>query len=82
MSSGPDHYLNSILRGSTKRTPATTFDTIDVIRVSGSREQYAVHFEARVDRPSFLSFNRFRECRVEIAYGLAIELRARRDSHR
>jgi hypothetical protein len=29
--------------------------------------QYAVHFEARADRPSFLSFNKFRECRVEIA---------------
>ena len=29
----------------------------------------------------FLSFNRFRECRVEIADGLAIELRPLRDFH-
>jgi hypothetical protein len=29
-----------------------------------------------------LSFNRFRECRVEIADGLAIELRALRDTYR
>jgi hypothetical protein len=68
---------------------------------SGYLERYAaIHFEARVDRLSFLSnlhvtaeqfaderarvlsFNRFRECRVEIADGLAIELRALRDSHR
>ena len=30
----------------------------------------------------FLSFNRFRECRGEIAHGIAIEPRALRDSHR
>jgi hypothetical protein len=34
------------------------------------------------ERARILSFNRFRECRVEIADGLAIELRALRDSHR
>jgi hypothetical protein len=34
------------------------------------------------ERARFLSFNRFRECRVEIADGLAIELHALPDSHR
>jgi hypothetical protein len=34
------------------------------------------------ERARFLSFNRFRACRVEIADGLAIQLRALRDSQR
>jgi len=34
------------------------------------------------DERALLSFNRFRECRVEIAEGLVIELRPLRDSHR
>ena len=34
------------------------------------------------ERARFLSFNTFRECRVETAHGLAIELRALRDSQR
>jgi hypothetical protein len=70
------------LRGQIRIMPRYRSTPLAYIRQWRILLRYAVHCEARVDRPSFLSFNRFRECRVEIAYGLAIELRALRDSHR
>jgi hypothetical protein len=46
------------------------------------RRQAAGRSAHSVTSARFLSFNRFRECRVEIADGLAIELRALRNCHR